>query len=460
MPFRLPLFPLKIVLFPGALLPLHIFEPRYRPLLPRVSAGHPPVARRASGAGHDRLCGAGPRRSAARRRPLQHRGERRVPLRLRRSRGRGDPVSPGAGRVGRGCPRRAGAHRGGSGAPPGTRRALRQRPARAQRPGAGGAALPGLRRAVVRGGRTARVGLRSAAAIPRDPLRRRAGHPAPPGAARAGRPRGAACGAPRGGAAQRARERRLSEPPADHLEDIVGARWVRRRPAELRTFEADGLPTHSARPRLVVLPGTRDETIAVVRALHRDRVPWVARGAGTGLSGGALAEADSVLVVLTRLNRILALDAGRRRAVVEPGVVNAQLSEAAFPHRLHYTPDPSSQSACTLGGNVAENAGGPHCLKYGVTTNHVVALRVLLPDGTLAQVGSPLGEPWGPDLTGHLVRSEGRVGIALEITLRLEPIPPSIRPLLADFAAVRAASEAVSAIIAAGIVPAAMIALT
>ena len=231
---------------------------------------------------------------------------------------------------------------------------------------------------------------------------------------------------------------------------------MRRRPAELRTFEADGLPTHSARPRLVVLPGTRDETIAVVRALHRDRVPWVARGAGTGLSGGALAEADSVLVVLTRLNRILALDAGRRRAVVEPGVVNAQLSEAAFPHRLHYTPDPSSQSACTLGGNVAENAGGPHCLKYGVTTNHVVALRVLLPDGTLAQVGSPLGEPWGPDLTGLFVGSEGMFGIALEITLRLEPIPPSIRTLLADFAAVRAASEAVSAIIAAGIVPAAL----
>jgi len=194
----------------------------------------------------------------------------------------------------------------------------------------------------------------------------------------------------------------------------------------------------------------------VVAALHAEAAPWVARGAGTGLSGGALAEADSVLVVLTRLNRIVALDPARRRAVVEPGVVNAQLSEAALPHGLLYAPDPSSQTACTLGGNVAENAGGPHCLKYGVTTNHVVALEVLLPDGTLAQLGSPQGEPWGPDLAGLFVGSEGMFGIALQITLRLEPLPAAIRTLLADFPTVRSASEAVSAIIAAGIVPAAL----
>ncbi len=237
---------------------------------------------------------------------------------------------------------------------------------------------------------------------------------------------------------------------------LVGSRWVRTRPAELRTFEGDGLPTHAARPRLVVLPGTREEVVSVIGALHRAQVPWVARGAGTGLSGGALAESESVLVVLTRLTRILSLDPARRRAVVEPGVVNARLSEAALPFGLQYSPDPSSQSACTIGGNVAENAGGPHCLKYGVTTNHVLALQVALPDGTVVRLGSPQGEPWGPDLVGLFVGSEGMFGIALEITLRLEPIPAAIRTLLADFATVRSASEAVSAIIAAGIVPAAL----
>jgi glycolate oxidase subunit GlcD len=246
------------------------------------------------------------------------------------------------------------------------------------------------------------------------------------------------------------------EPLVSQLTRIVGPRWVRHRKAELRTFEGDGLPTHASIPRLVVLPGTRDEVIAVVRALHAASVPWVARGAGTGLSGGALASEDSVLLVLTRLNRILHLDPVRRRAVVEPGVVNARLSEAALPHGLAYAPDPSSQSACTLGGNVAENAGGPHCLKYGVTTNHVVALEVLLPDGSLAQLGSPQGEAWGPDLVGLFVGSEGMFGIALTITLRLCPMPSAIQTLLADFTTVRAASEAVGAIIAAGIVPAAL----
>ncbi len=242
---------------------------------------------------------------------------------------------------------------------------------------------------------------------------------------------------------------------AADLAAIVGPRWVRQRLPELRTFESDGLPTHMARPRLVVLPGSRQEVIEVIRGLHRHEAPWVARGAGTGLSGGALAD-DLVLVVLTRLNRILSIDRTRRRAVVEPGVVNAKLSEAALPFGLHYPPDPSSQTACTLGGNVAENAGGPHCLKYGVTTNYVAALEVVLPDGSLARLGSPQGEPWGPDLAGLFVGSEGMFGIALEITLRLEPIPPSIRTLLADFVTVRAASEAVSAIIAGGIVPAAL----
>ncbi len=240
------------------------------------------------------------------------------------------------------------------------------------------------------------------------------------------------------------------------LARVVGERWVRHRRAELATYTMDGLPTHESWPGTVVLPGTRDELVAVVRALHAAGVPFVARGAGTGLSGGALAGEDAVLVALTRLNRILAVDPVRRRAVVEPGVVNARLSDATLPHGLLYVPDPSSQTACTIGGNVAENAGGPHCLKAGVTTNHVVELLVVLPDGTLARLGSRHGDQWGPDLVGLFVGSEGMFGIACEITVRLEPVPPAIHTLLADFPSLRGASEAVSAVIASGIVPAAL----
>ena len=242
----------------------------------------------------------------------------------------------------------------------------------------------------------------------------------------------------------------------ESLVAIVGRRWVKVQHAERRTYEADGLPTHASVPKLVVLPGTKGEVIAVVRLLATRKVPWVARGAGTGLSGGALADGSAVLIPLTRLNRILSIDPGARRAVVQPGVVNAKLSEAAAPYGLLYAPDPSSQTACTIGGNVAENAGGPHCLKYGVTTSHVVALEVVLADGALATLGSPQGEPWGPDLVGLFVGSEGMFGIALEITVRLEPIPAAIRTLLSDFASVRAATEVVGAIIGSGVVPAAL----
>jgi len=243
---------------------------------------------------------------------------------------------------------------------------------------------------------------------------------------------------------------------AGSLSRIVGPRWVRTRRAELATFRADGLPTHESTPGLVVLPADRPQTIEVIRQLYRAGVPFVARGAGTGLSGGALADERTVLVALTRLNRILRVDRMNRRATVEPGVVNARLSEAVAPLGLFYAPDPSSQTACTLGGNVAENAGGPHCLKYGVTTNHVVALDVILADGSLARLGSEQGEAWGPDLVGLFVGSEGMFGVALEITLRLEPIPAEIRTIAADFMTLRGASEAVSAIIASGIVPAAL----
>src|SRR3954454_13248305 len=240
------------------------------------------------------------------------------------------------------------------------------------------------------------------------------------------------------------------------LSRVVGRQWVRHRKAELTTYAMDGLPTHESLPGVVVMPEPPAQVREIVHLLHLVQVPFVARGAGTGLSGGALADPDTVLITLTRMNRILEIDPVLRRAVLQPGVVNARLSEAVLPYGLYYVPDPSSQAACTIGGNVAENAGGPHCLKYGVTTNHIVELEVVLPDGSVTRLGSSQGEPWGPDLVGLFVGSEGMFGIATEITVRLERIPESVRTMLADFSTVRSASEAVSAIIAAGIVPAAL----
>ncbi len=248
----------------------------------------------------------------------------------------------------------------------------------------------------------------------------------------------------------------MTPPLAEALAAIVTPRWVRTRASELVAYEADGLPTHASTPRLAVLPGSREEVIEVIRLLHRRGVPFVARGAGTGLSGGALAGSDAVLLVLTRLNRILSVDPVARRAVVEPGVVNAKLADAASVAGLQYAPDPSSQTACTIGGNVAENAGGPHCLKYGVTTNHVVALEIVLPDGEAVRLGSPQGEPWGPDLVGLFVGSEGMFGVATEVTVRLVPLARDVVTILAAFATLRAAGEAVSSIIASGVVPAAL----
>jgi glycolate oxidase subunit GlcD len=240
------------------------------------------------------------------------------------------------------------------------------------------------------------------------------------------------------------------------LSRIVGRQWVRHRRAELVTYAMDGLPTHESLPGVVVMPGNPQQVREILLFLRMIGVPFVAPCACTGLSGGALADPNAVLITLTRMNQILRVDPIQRRAVLQPGVVNARLSEAVLPYGLQYVPDPSSQAACTVGGNVAENAGGPHCLKYGVTTNHIVALEVVLSDGSTTRLGSPQGEPWGPDLVGLFVGSEGMFGIATEITVRLERIPESVRTMLADFATVRAASEAVSAIIAAGIVPAAL----
>jgi len=242
---------------------------------------------------------------------------------------------------------------------------------------------------------------------------------------------------------------------ADRLSDIVGARRVLFRPSELLTYTSDGLPSYNKQPGLAVFPGTRDEVIAVVRELAQRDIPFVPRGAGTGLSGGALAD-GVVLIGLNRLTRVLSVDAENCLAVVEPGVVNVALSRAVAPHGLHYAPDPSSQAACTIGGNVAENAGGPHCLKYGTTTNHIVALTVLLPSGDVVKLGAADGEPDGYDLVGAFVGSEGCFGIALDITVRLSRNPEAVRTLLADFMSLDAAARAVSAVVATGIIPAAL----
>lgn len=239
------------------------------------------------------------------------------------------------------------------------------------------------------------------------------------------------------------------------LAQIVGEERVKARPSELQVYASDGLPGYHKHPGLAVFPGTREETIAVVRALADERVAFVPRGAGTGLSGGALAD-GVVLLCLNRLRRIIRVDAENQLAVVEPGVINASLTKAAAPFGLHYAPDPSSQTVCTIGGNVAENAGGPHCLKYGVTLNHVIACTVLLPDGGVVTLGNASGESDGFDLLGTFIGSEGCFGVALDVTVRLTRNPQAVRTLLADFPSVDAAARAVSGIIASGILPAAL----
>lgn len=242
---------------------------------------------------------------------------------------------------------------------------------------------------------------------------------------------------------------------AETLAKIVGPRRVLVRKGELLAYSSDGLPGYTRVPAIAVFPGTRDEAVAVVRELARHGVPFVPRGAGTGLSGGALAD-GVVLLGLNRLRRILSVDADNQIAVVEPGVVNTVLTREVSKHGLHYAPDPSSQAACTIGGNVAENAGGPHCLKYGVTLNHVVALTAVLPDGEVHAFGNAAGESVGYDLVGAFVGSEGCFGVALDVTVRLQRNPQGVRTLLADFMSIDAAARAVSAIIAKGILPAAL----
>ncbi len=239
---------------------------------------------------------------------------------------------------------------------------------------------------------------------------------------------------------------------ARRLREIASADSVITDPAELRTYECDGLTYHRATPAIVVLPETAEQIAAIVRACAADGVPYVARGSGTGLSAGALPRSDGVLIVTSRMRRILEVDPANQRAVVEPGVINLDVSKAARPYGYYYAPDPSSQQICSIGGNVAENSGGAHCLKYGFTVNHVLACEVVTPDGEIVE----LTEGPGYDLLGAFVGSEGTLGITTKVTVRLTRLPETVRTLLAGFDTIEHAGEAVSAIIAAGVVPAAI----
>ena len=225
---------------------------------------------------------------------------------------------------------------------------------------------------------------------------------------------------------------------------------------ELRTYECDGLTGRRVVPALVVLPGSTEEVQGVVRACNRHSVPFVARGAGTGLSGGALPVEDGIVVSLARLNRVLEVDLASQRIVVQPGVTNLQVTEAVFDAGFFYAPDPSSQQVCTIGGNVAENSGGAHCLKHGFTVNHVTGLAVVLPDGELVRLGGKGLDAPGPDLLGLFVGSEGTLGIATEITLRIVRRPEAVVTLLAAFDSIGEAGDAVSGIIAGRVLPAAI----
>jgi glycolate oxidase len=224
----------------------------------------------------------------------------------------------------------------------------------------------------------------------------------------------------------------------------------------LRTYECDGITGYRVVPAVVALPETTEEVALVVRACAEADVPFVARGAGTGLSGGALPVADGVVVSLARMRRVLDIDLANQRMTVEPGVTNADISRAVVAHDLYFAPDPSSQTVCTIGGNIAENSGGAHCLKYGFTTNHVYAMTLVLPDGSVVEVGGAGIDGVGPDLRGAVIGSEGTLAIATSVTVRLLRKPEAVRTLVADFASAEAAGDAVSGIIAAGIIPAAV----
>jgi glycolate oxidase len=247
---------------------------------------------------------------------------------------------------------------------------------------------------------------------------------------------------------------------ATRLIDALGLLYpadrVLTHPGALAPYESDALTSFRARPVGVVLPESQEEVIQTVRLCYQEGVPFVARGSGTSLSGGSLPVEDGIVIALNRLNRIIRVDPDERLAVVEPGVVNLDVTKAAAPYGLYYAPDPSSQLICTIGGNLAFNSGGAHCLKYGMTSNHILAIKAVLPDGEVVSLGRESVEGIGPDLVGLFVGSEGLFGIALEVTLRLLPQPELYRTVLAAYDSLEAAGNAVAMVVASGLLPGAM----
>jgi glycolate oxidase subunit GlcD len=242
----------------------------------------------------------------------------------------------------------------------------------------------------------------------------------------------------------------------DKLIAVVGDDRVTCDETELLVYECDALALFKHQPDVVVFPTTTSEVADIVRVANEHQIPFLARGAGTGLSGGATAVEGGIIIEMQKMNRVVSIDPENRFAILQPGVVNLDVSRAVSSYGLYYAPDPSSQMACSIGGNVAENAGGPHCLKYGMTTNHTLELEAVLATGKIVRIGNPAGEPVGYDLVGLVVGSEGTFAIVTEITVRLLRKPNAVKTLLAAFHSVESCSQTVSAVIAEGIVPAAL----
>lgn len=242
----------------------------------------------------------------------------------------------------------------------------------------------------------------------------------------------------------------------DQLINLVGRGNALFEPSELLVYECDALTFHRHLPEMVVIPTSAEVVARIVRFACFHRIPYLPRGAGTSLAGGAVAESGGIIIELAKLNRILEINSGERYALVEPGVVNLELSRQARPHGLYFAPDPSSQGTCTIGGNISTNAGGPHCLKYGSTVGHVLALEVVTPEGELVRLGQPSGRLPGPDWVGLFTGSEGTLGIFTKAWVRLLPIPETIKTFLASFSSMAQAADAVSAVIASGVIPAAL----
>ena len=255
----------------------------------------------------------------------------------------------------------------------------------------------------------------------------------------------------------------VERPPAGNLDravhrlnQVLPANAVITDPQQLRTYECDGLASYRVTPAVVVLPETAEQVQEIVRICAEHELPFVARGSGTGLSGGVLPSSDGVLIVTARMRRILEIDLANERAVVEPGVINLDVTKAVAADGYYFAPDPSSQQVCSVGGNVAENSGGAHCLKYGFTTHHILGLEVVTADGEVVELGGPAREAPGYDLLGAFIGSEGTLGVVTKITVRLMRKPESVQTLLAGFPSTDDAGAAVSAIIASGVTPAAI----